>query len=55
MTVEEASKVGFAGVPAAPADHEVRLIAVAKRDAAWVHRALETNEAVATFRMFDVD
>lgn len=55
MTYDEASKVGFNGLPAAPSDHEVRLIAVAKRDAAWVQRALETNEAVGQFRMFDVD
>jgi hypothetical protein len=55
MTVAEAKKVGFAGLPEAPADHEVRLIAVAKRDASWIHRALETNEAVGQFRMFDVD
>jgi hypothetical protein len=55
MTYDEARKVGFNGLPAAPADHEVRLIAVAKRDAAWIQRALETNEAVGQFRMFDVD
>jgi hypothetical protein len=55
MTFAEAKKVGFHGLPEPPADREVRLIAVGKRDAAWVHRALETNEGVATFRMFDVD
>lgn len=55
MTIDEAKKVGFGGLPAAPADHEVRFIAVAKRDASWIHRSLETNEAVATFRMFDVE
>ena len=55
MTLDEAKKVGFGGLPAPPADHEVRFIAVAKRDASWVHRALEGNEAVANFRMFDVD
>ncbi len=55
MTFDEARKVGFGGLPAAPTDHEVRLIAVAKRDASWIHRSLETNEAVATFRMFDID
>ena len=55
MTVAEARKVGFGGLPDPPADHEVRLVAVAKRDAPWVQRALETSEAVGQFRMFDVD
>jgi hypothetical protein len=55
MTLDEARKVGFAGLPAAPSDHEVRLIAVAKRDAKWIQRALEGNEAVATFGMVEVD
>jgi hypothetical protein len=55
MTVAEAQKVGFGGLPDAPADHEVRLIAVAQRDAPWIQRALETNESVGQFRKFDVD
>ena len=55
MTLDDARKVGFAGLPDAPHDHEVRYIAVAKRDAAWIHKRLEITEAVATFRMFDVD
>ena len=54
MTLDEARKVGFQGITDAEG-HEVRLIAVAKRDAPWVHRALETNEVVASFRMHDVD
>ncbi len=55
MTFADAKKVGFSGLPDPPSDHEVRLIAVAKRDAPWIQRALETNEAVGQFRMFDVD
>jgi hypothetical protein len=55
MTVDDAKKVGFAGLPDAPSDHEVRLIAVAKRDEKWIQRALETNESVGQFRKFDVD
>jgi hypothetical protein len=54
MTLDEARKVGFQGLPD-PGEHEVRLIAVAKRDASWIHRALETCEAAARFRMYDVD
>lgn len=54
MTPAEARAVGFNGIPERPG-HEVRLIAVRKVDASWIHRALETNEAVARFQMFDVD
>jgi hypothetical protein len=58
MTSAEAKKVGFAGLPEPPfghESHEVRLVAVAKRDAAWIQRALEANDAVGQFRVFDVD
>lgn len=54
MTMEQAKKVGFGGLPD-PGDKVVRLIAVSKRDAPWIHRALETNDAVGTFRVHDVD
>lgn len=54
MTLDEARKVGFGDLPD-PQGKEVRLIAVAKHDASWIHRALETNEAVGDFRMYDVD
>jgi hypothetical protein len=55
MTLDEARKVGFAGLPEPPPGTVVRLIAVAKRDAPWIHRALETSEGVGTFRVHDVD
>ena len=54
MTPDEARKVGFAGLPDRPGK-EVRLVAVAKRDAPWIHRALESNEAVAAFQVHEVD
>ena len=54
MTPDDARKVGFNGLPDRPGK-VVRLIAVAKNDASWIHRALETNEAVGAFQMFDVD
>lgn len=55
MTLTDARKVGFGGLPDAPADHEVRYVAVAKRDAAWIVQRLESSVAVAAFRAFDVD
>lgn len=55
MTIDEARKVGFAGLPEPSDGKVVRLIAVAKRDAPWIHRTLETSEAVGGFRMHDVD
>ena len=54
MTHAEAGKVGFGGLPAPPADHEVRFVAVAARDAAWIQRALEGNEGVAGFKLHEV-
>jgi hypothetical protein len=54
MTPDEAQKVGFANIPASPGK-EVCLIAVAKRDAGWIHRSLEANDAVGSFRIHDVD
>jgi len=53
MTFDEARKVGFSGLPDAGGDG-VRLIAVAKRDAPWILRVLENNDAVAGFRMHEV-
>lgn len=55
MTLEDARKVGFGGLPPAPPGKEVRLIAVARRDAPWIHRQLETSEAVGGFRVHEVD
>lgn len=55
MTIDDARKVGFQGVPDPPQDKEVRLIAVARRDAPWIHRVLETNAAVGAFRTYEID
>jgi hypothetical protein len=54
MTIDDARKAGFQGVPD-PQGKEVRLIAVARADAPWIHRVLEHSEAVGAFRMFDID
>ncbi len=54
MTHAEAGQVGFGGLPEPPADREVRFVAVADRDKAWIQRALEGNEAVAGFRVHTV-
>jgi hypothetical protein len=54
MTVEEARNAGFAGLPD-PGNKEVRLLAVRKRDAPWIHQKLETNEVVASFRVHEVE
>lgn len=53
MTFDQARQVGFGGLPD-PGDKVVRLVAVAKRDAPWIHRTLETSEAVGTFRVHEV-
>jgi hypothetical protein len=55
MTLDEARKVGFGGLPEPPPGREVRLIAVAKRDQQWIIRALERNEAVGGFKVHEVE
>jgi hypothetical protein len=54
MTIDEAEKVGFRGIEPVAGAGEVRLIAVVRRDAPWIHRTLEGNEAVASFRVHEV-
>lgn len=53
MTLEEAKLVGFGGLPAPPAGLEIRLVAVAARDAPWIARALEQSDAVKGFNVHD--
>ena len=55
MTLDEAKKVGFGGLPEPPPGKNVVLVAVARRDAPWIHRALERSEAAGGFRMHEVD
>jgi hypothetical protein len=54
MTPEEAAAVGFTGV-VVPEGRQVRVIAVAARDARWIHRALEANPAVTSYRVREVE
>lgn len=55
MTLQEAELVGFQGLKTLDGAGDVRLIAVRARDAAWIHRCLETSGAVASFRAHQVD
>ncbi len=54
MTPDEARAVGFAGVPEA-AEGQVRLVAVAARDARWIHRALESNPGVTSYKVKEIE
>lgn len=54
MTPEDAAKVGFTGMTAAPDGLESRLIAVASKDQRWIQRVLEASDAVARFKVHDV-
>lgn len=54
MTVEEATAVGFSGIKPDPKGREMRLIAVAKRDAQWIARALDSHPDVASFRANEI-
>lgn len=53
MTIAEAKAVGFGGLPDLGPD--VRLIAVAARDAQWIQRALERSDVVGGFKIHHVD
>lgn len=54
MTPEEAAAVGFTGV-VVPEGREVRVIAVAARDARWIHRALEANTGVTSYKVSEIE
>lgn len=53
MTVAEAKAMGFGGLP--NLGPNVRLIAVNRRDAAWISKILEGSNDVAAFNVHDVD
>jgi hypothetical protein len=55
MTPAEAAAVGFSGLKPDPQGREIRLIAVAPRDAQFIQRRLEANDAVLSFRKHDVE
>ncbi len=55
MTVDEAKAVGFSGAQPDPKGREIRLIAVAPRDAQYVQRRLEANDGVQSFRAHEVE
>ena len=55
MTLDEASALGFSGAQPDKKGREVRLIAVAPRDAQFIQRRLEASDAVQSFRKHEVD
>lgn len=55
MTLDEAAAVGFSGARPDAKGREVRLVAVAPRDAQFVQRRLEANDAVQSFTPHEVD
>jgi len=55
MTLTEAKQVGFSGLQIETGGLEVRLVAVNSRDRSWIHRTLESSDAVARFEAHEVD
>ena len=55
MTLAEAEAIGFSGIKPDPRGRETRLIAVAARDAQWVHRQLEANPDISSYRVHEVE
>ncbi len=54
MTLADAQKLGLRGVPD-PGGKEVRLILVKRQYLNWIHRSLEMSDAVAIFRVHELD
>ena len=54
LKLDEAAAVGFKGI-VVPEGHEVRVIAVAARDARWIHRALEANPGVTSYKVSEIE
>jgi hypothetical protein len=55
MTLDQAAALGFSGMQPDSQGREVRLIAVSPRDAQFVQRRLEANDAVLSFRKHEVE
>lgn len=55
MTLAQAEKLGFSGVPPHPDGGEVWLIMGRKQDVNWLQRSLDSNPAVAQYQMVEVD
>lgn len=56
MSLEDAGKMGLStsGIEA-KAGQVVQIVIVARRDAAWIQRTLESGEGVAGFQMVEVN
>ena len=54
MTPDEARAVGFGKFSEAKDGGEVRLVAVAMRDAQWIHRVMERSPIVTSYKGHEV-
>lgn len=54
LTLADAQKLGLRGVPD-PGGKEVRLVLVKRQYLNWIHRSLEMSDAVAIFRVHELD
>lgn len=55
MTLAQAAAVGFSGALPDAKGRELRLIAAAPRDTQYISRRLEASDAVASFRVHQVE
>jgi hypothetical protein len=55
MTDAEAEAVGFGGLPANDTGAERRLVVCRQTDMRRIHQAIESNPAIASFRMHEID
>lgn len=54
MTQAEATAVGFSGITDPTPGRVLRFIAVNHRDSQWIHRKLESNHGVTSYKVHEV-
>lgn len=55
MTLAQADKLGFKGIPPHPQGGDTWVIVASRRDANWIQRSLDSNPAVAQYQQAEVE
>lgn len=55
MSLAQAEKLGFKGIPAHPQGGLVKVVVAQKRDASWITRSLDAHPAVSSYDWSEVD
>lgn len=55
MSLDQAQKLGFQGIPDHPSGGSVKVIVARKQDVSWIQRRLDSHPWVQQFEMAEVD